>query len=83
MLWKSIKVVSLNNFVISPLVVLLNFHMSDWKVEFTKDMESLPDTLTVIMTVIFCLVVEDLAFHLGHRLMHWRRLYPYIHKLHH
>ena len=27
--------------------------------------------------------IEDLFFHLFHRLLHWRVIYPYIHKKHH
>lgn len=27
--------------------------------------------------------IEDLFFHIFHRLLHWRVIYPYIHKKHH
>jgi sterol desaturase/sphingolipid hydroxylase (fatty acid hydroxylase superfamily) len=33
--------------------------------------------------VIFCLICEDTTFHFTHRLLHWRKIYPYIHKIHH
>lgn len=34
-------------------------------------------------TILFCMMCEDLTFHLCHRLLHWRVIYPYIHKVHH
>ena len=29
------------------------------------------------------MIVEDFTFHLSHRLLHWKAIYPYIHKVHH
>ena len=29
------------------------------------------------------MLVEDFVFHMSHRFLHWRHIYPYIHKLHH
>ena len=34
-------------------------------------------------TIAFCMICEDFAFHFTHRFLHWRRIYPYIHKIHH
>ena len=31
----------------------------------------------------FCAICEDFTFHFNHRLLHHRKLYPYIHKIHH
>lgn len=33
--------------------------------------------------MLFMMFIEDLLFHLAHRLLHWRAIYPYIHKIHH
>lgn len=45
--------------------------------------EELPDLPTFTANIIFCLICEDLMFHFLHRFLHWRPIYPYIHKLHH
>jgi sterol desaturase/sphingolipid hydroxylase (fatty acid hydroxylase superfamily) len=29
------------------------------------------------------MLCEDFAFHICHRFLHWRVIYPYIHKVHH
>ena len=36
-----------------------------------------------MLTVIFCMVCEDFTFHMAHRALHWKKIYPYIHKIHH
>lgn len=46
-------------------------------------MEDLPDTTTLMFTIAFCMICEDFTFHIIHRFLHWRAIYPYIHKLHH
>ena len=46
-------------------------------------MNDLPDTPKLMATVLFCMMCEDLTFHLTHRFLHWRVIYPYIHKVHH
>jgi len=46
-------------------------------------MEDLPDSKTIMGTIIFCMICEDFTFYFSHRLLHWRVIYPYIHKIHH
>ena len=46
-------------------------------------MEDLPDAWTLFWQVVFCAICEDTCFHFSHKLLHWRRIYPYIHKIHH
>lgn len=31
----------------------------------------------------FNFIIEDFLFHILHRLLHWRVIYPYCHKIHH
>jgi sterol desaturase/sphingolipid hydroxylase (fatty acid hydroxylase superfamily) len=35
------------------------------------------------MTTAFSMLCEDFMFHHTHKFLHWRRIYPYIHKIHH
>ena len=45
--------------------------------------EDLPTPLTLALTITFFMLVEDFFFYWAHRFLHWRVIYPYIHKIHH
>ena len=45
--------------------------------------DGIPNSLQLALQIIFFMIVEDFLFHPFHRIMHWPRLYPHIHKLHH
>lgn len=36
-----------------------------------------------MLNITFCMICEDFAFHFTHRFLHWKVIYPYIHKVHH
>lgn len=80
---KTLLLVSFNVLVCLPLVIVSNVALHNWEVEYSFSMQDLPDTKTLIFSIIFCMICEDFTFHLSHRLLHTRRLYPYIHKIHH
>ena len=47
-------------------------------------MEGIPaSSAKMVGQVLFCMLVEDFAFHMLHRTLHHPLLYPYVHKLHH
>ena len=46
-------------------------------------MEGLPDARKFALTILFYMIVEDFLFFATHRFLHWKRIYPYIHKIHH
>lgn len=83
LLWKSLKLVGLNVLIIYPLVVLINLAKDNWEVKMAFEVEKLPDSVTLMATIMFMMVCEDFAFHWTHKLMHSKALYPYIHKVHH
>lgn len=64
-------------------MAMLSIVSQNWNVNITMEIENLPDSMTLISTVMFMMIVEDFGFHMSHRLMHWRVIYPYIHKVHH
>ncbi|MEO7992734.1 MAG: sterol desaturase family protein [Chryseolinea sp.] len=35
------------------------------------------------MSVILCILIHDTYFYWTHRLMHWRKIFPYVHHIHH
>ena len=63
------------------MLVLLS--LTNFKVEMSFTLEDLPDYKTLMMTIAFCMICEDLTFHFTHRFLHWKKIYPSIHKIHH
>ena len=66
-----------------PIIAIGALYADNWVVKNTMDMDTLPDSMTIIFSILFCMMCEDFTFHIGHRIMHWRVIYPYMHKLHH
>lgn len=73
----------MNSFVTIPILVILSVIVNNYDVQFSFAVEDLPDVKTVVFSIAFCMVCEDCAFHFTHRFLHWRLIYPYIHKIHH
>jgi len=40
-------------------------------------------TAYFVFSVIAFILVHDTYFYWGHRFMHWKKIYPYVHKIHH
>lgn len=80
---KSIYLVAFNNLVTFPLALSLSLYLKNWEVDMSFEVEKLPDSITLMATIVFMMLCEDLAFHFSHRILHWKRIYPYIHKIHH
>jgi len=83
LLKKSLAVVAFNFMVIFPLAQYIDLVSNDFHVKQTMDMETLPDSKTLIFSILFCMICEDFTFHLCHKFLHQRWVYPYIHKIHH
>ncbi|OQR99512.1 hypothetical protein THRCLA_06493 [Thraustotheca clavata] len=43
----------------------------------------LPKPSSVFMQLILCMICEDFMFYWVHRFLHWKKIYKYIHKVHH
>lgn len=79
---------ALNGFVTLPLMVFVSLAGSNWQPPYSVDQPSLEKILSspwkFLFLEIFCLLCEDFAFHVMHRLMHkWKFLYQTVHKIHH
>ncbi|CDW73081.1 sterol desaturase family protein [Stylonychia lemnae] len=83
MLKKSIALVSFNNFVSLPITIYAFLWLKNFQVDLQFGVENLPGSMTIMFTLAFCMICEDLTFHLIHRFLHWRVIYPYFHKVHH
>lgn len=66
-----------------PVLIMLSLQSTNWEMQYSITMEELPDTKTLMLNLLFCMLCEDFSFHVMHRFLHWRVIYPYIHKLHH
>jgi sterol desaturase/sphingolipid hydroxylase (fatty acid hydroxylase superfamily) len=83
LLKKSLLLVGFNVLVVLPSITMLNIIAKNWDVDFSFELEKLPDSLTLVTSIVFMMICEDLMFHFNHRLLHWKVIYPFIHKIHH
>lgn len=82
-MWKSIRMIAVNCIFTLPLMVLLNLYIDNWQVKMDMSIESLPDSFTLLASIVFMMIFEDLGLHFMHRMFHIKWLYPYFHKMHH
>jgi sterol desaturase/sphingolipid hydroxylase (fatty acid hydroxylase superfamily) len=80
---RSLLITALNNFIVMPIALTAIAWSKNWEIDLSFREEDLPDSKKLIATVFFCMMCEDLAFYFCHKLLHWRVIYPYIHKIHH
>jgi len=80
---KSVVVVIANNLIILPIVSFSDTFLNDFHVPYSYDVDSLPDTLTLIFTIPFFMLVEDFVFSCTHWLLHRKWIYGHVHKMHH
>jgi sterol desaturase/sphingolipid hydroxylase (fatty acid hydroxylase superfamily) len=83
LLKKSILICTFNSLVSLPILLFLSVAMTNFEVQYAFSYESLPSHPLFIANIVFCMICEDFAFHFSHRFLHWKVIYPYIHKLHH
>jgi sterol desaturase/sphingolipid hydroxylase (fatty acid hydroxylase superfamily) len=81
-IFKTLKLYSLNNFIILPLVSC-EFYLFQKDVPYDHSVDGVPTTGKMLGQVLFCMMCEDFFFHFCHRALHHRMLYPHIHKIHH
>lgn len=80
---KSVLLHTFNSFVCIPLLLTATCFKDNWQSNYDFSLEGIPDWTTLVINVTFCMLCEDLGFHFLHRLLHWRVIYPYVHKVHH
>jgi len=64
-----------------PLITGQYFFL--WYFDIPFDYDSMPGTLSMAWRVALSLVVDDTWVYFGHRALHHRSIYKYIHKVHH
>ena|ERR1700733_3672113 len=66
-----------------PLASLGDLYFNNWHIKFLTSVEQLPNSYTLIASIVFMMICEDFTFHFTHKFLHWKVIYPYIHKIHH
>ncbi|XP_077996939.1 methylsterol monooxygenase 1-like [Glandiceps talaboti] len=80
--WKCFRLLMFNHFIIQAPLILGTY-------QFTKmfgipyDWDNMPTWYNLALRVFGCAVIEDTWHYFVHRLLHHRRLYKYVHKIHH
>jgi len=78
---ETIILLAFNHIVIIPLLTI-KFYITDIS-PFRIDYESLPTCFEVIWQTVFFMIMDDFTFYWSHRFLHWDKIYPYVHKVHH
>ena len=80
--FKSIALLIFNSNVLVYLVTIFGDYTGLMEYHDTS-IEKLPDTETLMKSIAFFMLVEDFIFYWCHRFLHWKVIYPHIHKIHH
>jgi sterol desaturase/sphingolipid hydroxylase (fatty acid hydroxylase superfamily) len=81
MLKRTLLTIVLNQFILLPFFAYAEALITG--VPLTFEDQAFPDPLTLILQVTFFMLMEDMTFYFGHRLLHNKRIYRFIHKQHH
>lgn len=79
---RSAEIILFNQLAIIPILSYINIYLAKSN-KLRIDSESFPSILEIVWQCLFCMILEDFAFYWSHRFLHWKPLYPYIHKVHH
>lgn len=79
---KSILMLFVNSNVISVSVYLLISKLGLLE-HHSMSVEDVPEPLELALSIFFFMLCEDFTFYWCHRGLHHKRIYPYIHKMHH
>lgn len=66
-----------------PIAIFIESEVLGMHPEWSYSVDELPSSSRLALTVLFCIMVEDMTFYWGHRFLHTKTMYPYIHKIHH
>lgn len=75
------QILFINLFIVLPLLFVPSIITNDsiGSVEH----EDLPSLTKLITDIAFYIICEDFFFYWAHRILHHKKIYPYIHKIHH
>ena len=80
--WSAVKTIAFNHIVLGPAMGYFGYQGAvDWGLHMGVD--TFPSWLTSMWQITLFMVIDDTMFYWGHRLLHHKRIYKHIHKLHH
>ncbi|ETV99959.1 hypothetical protein H310_07414 [Aphanomyces invadans] len=80
--WKCLKLSLFNQVVLHGPVMLLLLHVWGDLPTFSAALP-LPTPSSMLWQLVLFVLVEDFIFYWCHRLLHWNKIYKYVHKVHH
>ena len=79
---KTIRINLINNMIMGPLAFMIYLiNPIDKAMDISSD--GMPTRYQFALQIYFCMIFEDLGFHILHRILHKPWIYPYVHKIHH
>lgn len=80
--WKCFKVLLFNHFCIQLPMIFGTFYFTEY-FNIPYDWDSMPRWTIILAQCFACSVIEDTWHYFLHRLLHHKKLYKHIHKVHH
>ncbi|CAI5784134.1 methylsterol monooxygenase 1 [Podarcis lilfordi] len=80
--WKCFKALMFNHFFIQFPLILGTYYFTEY-FNIPFDWESMPRWYVLLSQCFGCAVIDDAWHYFLHRLLHHKRIYKYIHKVHH
>ncbi|XP_066574149.1 methylsterol monooxygenase 1 [Amia ocellicauda] len=80
--WKCFKMLLFNHFCIQLPMICGTYHFTEF-FSIPYDWDSMPRWPFLLAQCFGCAVIEDTWHYFLHRLLHHKRVYRYIHKVHH
>uniref|UniRef100_A0ABI7X303 Fatty acid hydroxylase domain-containing protein n=3 Tax=Felinae TaxID=338152 RepID=A0ABI7X303_FELCA len=80
--WKCFKVLLFNHFCIQLPLICGTYYFTEY-FNIPYDWERMPRWCLLLVKCLGCAVIEDTWHYFLHRLLHHKRIYKYIHKVHH
>lgn len=80
--WKCFKVLLFNHFCIQFPLICGTYYFTEY-FSIPYDWETMPRWYMLLARCFGCAVIEDTWHYFLHRLLHHKRIYKYIHKIHH
>ncbi|XP_070613365.1 methylsterol monooxygenase 1-like isoform X1 [Erythrolamprus reginae] len=80
--WKCFKQLMFNHFFIQLPLICGTYYFTEY-FNIPYDWERMPRWFVIVAQCFVCAVIEDTWHYFLHRLLHHKRIYGYMHKIHH